>query len=191
MRWVDIPYEEIDNKFMIRNVEWPQRCPCCGQDHESEFYNFGTRVVKSTTLYSNTRKSETFYPVGFTAPYCTDCKRHSSPVNKTFYFYIIGFFLWAAVGWLLFINGLAYETIGMLVFLFSAALIGGGCYLISRSVINKFSKSRMKPTCSNHHYAVSAFHRNPNIRIQFYSDEYAGDFGRINNLPVFMPVEET
>lgn len=191
MRWVDIPYEETDNKLVIQNVEWPLQCPCCGQDHGSEFYNFGTRVVKSITFHSNTSKSETYYPVTFNAPYCKVCKKHASPISKTIYIYIIGFFLWVAVGWLIFINGLAYETLGVVIFLFSAALIGIGCYLISKLIIKIFSKSRMKPTCSNNDYAISACHSHPNIRIRFFRDDYAGVFAATNNLPILMPVEET
>ena len=190
MRWVEIPYEEIDSKLVIQNVVWPQRCPCCGQDHGSDYYDFGTRVVKSTTLYAYNSKSETYFPVPFKAPYCMECKQHASPVNKTIYSYIFGFFLWIAVGWLLFINGLANETLGMLLFLFSAVLIGGGCYLISKSIINRFSKSRMKPTCSNHSYAISACHIHNKIRIRFYRDDYAADFASMNNLVLLMPVEE-
>jgi hypothetical protein len=189
MRWVDIPYEESDNKLVRQNVIWPQQCPCCGQDQVSEYYAFGTRVVTSNSIKSGADK---YYPVEFIAPYCTVCKQHASTNEKTYYIYIVGFFLWAAFGYLLFINGLGNETLGILIFLFSALLIGGGCYLLSKSIINIFSKSRMKPTCSNHNYAISASaYGLPKIRIQFNRDEYATEFARMNNLVELMPVEET
>lgn len=190
MRWVDIPYEIIENKLARRKVEWPQRCPCCGQDHQNNSYSFGTRVSKSTTFHSTTSKSETYFPVGFSSPYCVACKKHADPSTNIMYIYIVGFFLWVAVGWLIFINGLAYEPLGIVMFLLSAGLIGGGCYFLSKALINVLSKSRMKPSCTNHAYAMHASPYNQNIRIMFYNDEYANDFARLNNLEIYKPVEE-
>ena len=190
MRWVDIPYQETNDKLLLQNVEWPPRCPCCGMEHGNDTYIFGTRAVKSTTYHSNTSKSETYYPVSFTAPYCAACKQHAGVFTKTIYLYVIGFFLWLGLGWILFINELG-DTYTILIALLAAGLIGSGCYFASKSIINKYSRSRMSPTCANHNYALNAFHRKPNIRIQFNNDTYAADFARVNNLQMFMPVDET
>ena len=190
MRGVDIPYQETNDKLLLQHVEWPQRCPCCGMEHGNDTHNFGTRVVKSTIYHSTTSKSETYYPVSFIIPYCAACKQHAGVMTKTYYLYIIGFFLWVGLLWILFINGLGDDIYTIFIALLALGLIEGGCYLASKSIINKFSKSRMSPTCTNNNYAVSAFPRKPNIRIQFNRDDYAADFARMNNLPMFMPADE-
>ena len=188
MRWVHVPYQVVDNKLVMQKTEWPQRCVCCGEDHAGKTYGVGTKIGISSTITYGRVSSETFYPVGFATPYCATCQGHATPTTNVLYVYVIGFFLWVAVGWLLFVNDLAYETIGVVAFLVAAGLIGVGCYLVARFLTNRLSKGRVKATCATHGYAVTVHAAKSRVGILFSSDEYASDFAATNQLEMSVPV---
>lgn len=179
---VNLPIKIIDNKLFFQQVEWPQRCACCGQDHKNQVHAISYHLQ---TSYTDTGiyKSESGFNVGFAVPYCSACQAHAAPaLNIQIYIYLLGFALWVLVGWVLFINDLADAPLGIVVFLVSAALIGGGCYLLSKPLVNRFSTSRMKDTCVNNGFAISVHAAMTNIRFLFYSEEYALDFAKLNGL---------
>lgn len=188
MRAIDIPFEIVDQKMYMQQVTWPQRCACCGKDHEGASYNLVGRL-RISPADTSVARPETGFAVSFAVPYCSVCNKHARPVMNSYVVIgLLGFALWVLVGWLMFAGGLG-ETIGALLFLVAGALIGGGCYLISKPVINKLSKSRMTDTCSSSGFAVTVSPVAGNWRVWFDNDEYARDFGSQNALQVLVPAE--
>ena len=185
MRWVDIPYQESNNQLLHQNISWPQVCTCCGGSDISKVYAFEAKIGKGANL-----KSEMFYPVSFSAPYCRACKKHAAIVGNAPYIYLAGTLLWGGLVYLISIS-VVDESYHVPLYFISGVLLGVGSYFLSKAITKIFSKNRVGPTCTTHTYAVRVFGYHHNIRIEFFNDKVAGEFARLNNLQMYMPVEET
>ena len=190
MRWVDVPYNIDGDKMFTQRTTWPSRCACCGEVNAGGIYNLQAHLQ---TDYTNTgvHRSESGFRTAFPVPYCAFCEKHAGPVpHLRAYPWVGGFAIWVLVGWLLFINGLGENALGVTLFLVSAAVIGFGSYRVSQLLVDRLSGSRTKDTCSNNDYAVAISPAAGSWRLRFDSDDYANDFAWQNGLHLFAPEGE-
>jgi len=94
--------------------------------------------------------------------------------------YVAGGLLWVGVGYGLFLLGLAEETIGMVIFLLSLAVIGFGSYKVAGLLVKALVE--ITPTCSREDFAVeaSSFSLEQKVIFTFYNDDYATAFASLN-----------
>lgn len=191
MRWVEVPFNIDGDKMFTQQTVWPPRCACCGTETAGDIYNMQAYLQ---TDYTNTGayRSESGFRTSFPVPYCPLCLRHAGPVTSLrAYPWIVGFVLWFLVGWLLFINGLGEDALGVTLFLIAAVVIGYASLKVSQLLIDRVSESRVKDTCVNNDYAVSVSPVAGSWQIRFDRDDCANDFAWENGLRLFAPgVEE-
>lgn len=187
MRWVHIPFTIDGDKLFTPTTQWPQRCACCGESHDGEEHVLTCRL-QTSYVDTGVYKSETGYSVGFSVPYCTECKKHANPVMiLRVWAYVLGFALWALVGYLLFINGMGEGVVGIGLFLGTGVLLGAGSHVVSKRGVERVSTSKMKATCANNDWALSGSPVESAWRIRFHDDRYANDFAWMNGLDLFAP----
>jgi hypothetical protein len=187
MRWVDVPFTISGDRLYTQKTEWPQRCACCGGSSDGSTSMLHGRL-QTEYVDTGAYRSESGFSVGFPVPYCQACQQHAGPVSSLrTSSWVAGFFLWVLVGWILFVNGLGESVIGVIVFVLAAALIGVASHLVSIRLIATASTARMKPECSGSDYAVSVSPHAGSWRFEFHSDAYAGEFARLNSLPLLAP----
>jgi len=190
MRWVDVPFTIDGDKLFTQQTTWPQRCACCGGNNEGGIYNLQAYLqmdYTNTGTYRTESGFRTFFPV----PYCAACSKHAGPVlNLRVYTWLAGFALWVLVGWLLFINNLGENALGMILFLGAAVVIGLGSYRASQRLVDRVSRSRTQGACVSNDYAVHVRPVQGNWQIRFDSDDYANDFAWQNQLRLFSPADE-
>lgn len=187
MRWVEVPFTIDGDKMLTQQTTWPQRCACCGEDHEGGVYNLRAYLQ---TDYTNTGvyRSESGFHTSFPVPYCAFCTKHAGPVaNLGAYPWLVGFLLWVLIGWILFINGLGENFLGAVLFLVAGVAIGLGSYAVSHRLIDLMSRSRTKDACVGNDYAVNVSPVAGHWQILFERDDYANDFAWQNGLRLLAP----
>lgn len=177
MKQISIPYETQNGKLTMQTLNWPQRCACCGGEDASQRLQIDHRAE----LREIATNKVSFYPLAWGVPYCPTCYQHARtiPMLKLGIF-VAGGLLWVGFGYLLFLWGLAEETMGMVIFLASLVLIGWGCFQLIKFAKDKFID--MTPNCVQENAAVEVASMNQQITFSFHHDQYAADFAALNQV---------
>lgn len=177
MKQITISYQTQSGTLTMENVRWPRRCACCGRDDVSTHY----RLEHQAELREVETNKVSFYPLSWNVPYCSTCLKHARTIpTLKMAIYVAGGLLWVGVGYGLFLLGLAEETIGMVIFLLSLAVIGFGSYKVAGLLVKALVE--ITPTCSREDFAVeaSSFSLEQKVIFTFYNDDYATAFASLN-----------
>jgi hypothetical protein len=175
MLQVDVPYQTQADKLFMRDLAWPRRCVCCGQDNDLEHHELSqavgwTQADPDQVRYHNRSLS-------WQVPYCATCLRHVRLVpNVRAWPYPVGFALWVGLGYLLFVSGMG-ETLQVIIFLALAAAIGFACYKLSGYLPTLIKRT---PTCAALEIAIRVGSADQKISFIFHNDDYAAEFVRLN-----------
>jgi hypothetical protein len=183
MQTLPIPYKIEGDKLFMQQLRWPNRCACCGSPNPSAHVRISTSARStSETVGSITTKSG--YPLGWEVPYCDVCVRHSGKyINPWGPLLILCFGFWFGLGYLLFLAGLANDTIAIVGFILAIVLSAAGAYALSRWLDTWQAKGiglLMTPSCSYHRLAIKVSSNNAAILFSFYNDDILREFAYLN-----------
>jgi hypothetical protein len=177
MQQIAMPYQTQSGTLTMQHVRWPPRCACCGSDNVSTHY----RLEHRAELREIETNKVSFYPLSWNVPYCSTCLKHARtiPVLKMVV-YLAGGLLWVGFGYGLFLLGLAEETVGVVIFVLSLAVIGFGSYKVAGLLARVLIETT--PTCSQEDIAIKVFSSSLEQKVifTFYNDDYAAAFASLN-----------
>jgi hypothetical protein len=184
MRWVDVPFEIDGDTMHTQRTEWPQNCACCGGAADGR-----TEGIDGTLEMSRGPGGvESSFNVSFPVPFCGECGGHAGVVLPIqFSAGVAAFLIWVLIGWILFLADMAYDVMGMVLFLGSAVLLAALAYWVSRRLIDVLSEAKMKESCVKAGFAVDVEPHDGNWRIEFHRDDYAEAFAAHNGLVMLSP----
>jgi hypothetical protein len=145
MRWVDVPFEIDGDTMHTQRTEWPQNCACCGGAADGR-----TEGIDGTLEISRGPGGvESSFNVSFPVPFCGECGGHAGVVLPIqFSAGVAAFLIWVLIGWILFLADMAYDVMGMVLFLGSAVLLAALAYWVSRRLIDVLSEAKMRRAAS-------------------------------------------
>jgi len=177
VKQVSIPYETQNGNLAVQTLNWPHRCACCGRENASEYLQVDHRAE----LKEIGTNRISFYPLSWGVPYCPICHKHARTIPILQFLIFVGAgLLWVGFGYLLFLWGLAEETIGMVIFLSSLVLIGLASFRLIKFLKNTIVE--MTASCVQDGAAVEASSMDQKIIFSFHHDEYAAEFVALNGV---------
>lgn len=188
MRRIAIPFSlTTDGKLVMTEPRWPSRCVCCGEPVGSGGVAVQHVAGQRTDSFGTTRG----YPLAWRVPCCPTCTSHQigPPAGVATALLAGGLLTLLVVGYLLFLAGLAYNTLAILAYVVLILVMGYGGYVYVRNLTlsrEALARSRMKPTCTRQELAVVATSDTGRIIFAFYNDAYADEFQQMN--PGAVPV---
>jgi len=182
MRRIAFPFSlTSDGKLMMSEPRWPARCVCCGDPVSTGGADL-QHVARQHTDSAGTTRG---YPLAWRVPCCPACTRHriGPPAGVATVLLVAGLLTLLVVGYLLFLAGLAYNTLAILAYVVLILAMGYGGYLyVSNLTRSREATARrlMKPTCARQELAVVATSDTSRIIFAFYNDAYADEFLALN-----------
>ncbi|HNT06515.1 MAG TPA: hypothetical protein PKJ21_10105 [Anaerolineae bacterium] len=170
-----------DGKLVMTEPRWPARCVCCGEPVGSG----GVAVHHVAGQRTDSLGTNRGYPLAWRVPCCPTCISHQIgvPSGVTTVLLVAGLLTLLVVGYLLFLAGLAYNTLAILAYVVLILVMGYGGYVYVRNLAlsrEALARSRMKPTCTRQELAVVATSETGRIIFTFYNEAYAEEFQQLN-----------
>lgn len=175
MKKVGIPYEMRDGKLYVPPIEWPQRCPCCGNDKVNAQYKLEHQArYVSSTVGSTTRSS--YFPLKWQVPFCEICINHTTRVTTLRVIIILLVLILPIV--LSIVLRVGSDSLIVTLLIIGSILAGVILYqvLLRMMVISKMTK-----TCVHYGDAIFASDNEQRVFFHFYRDDQAGLFAQLNH----------
>ena len=176
-------------KLAMQQLQWPARCACCGGptggatiDLRHDVHATGAGIVQEVIT-----TGIPIFPLAWRLPCCPSCSKHpSDPTGISGGVLFLGaFLLWAGIGFLLFLAGLAYNTVAIVVWVALGLGLGYGVlklYPAIDNLLKQRASSFMKPTCTARGLPVSIDSNLTRIQFAFANDSYADEFRKLNQV---------
>jgi hypothetical protein len=173
MQKVSVPYTKSGNRLLMQELRWPKFCICCMKKEEKLKYLFNMMAEKAE-IHTDVSRETSGYNLSWNIPYCFECQKHAGRNNNLIYllFALTGI-LWTALGYYLFIIGLSENTIAIILFVATLAILIFIAYQINKLYQLIFVKAIMKKECANKDFAIESISQGSNIVFTFHNDEYA------------------
>lgn len=195
MRTVSVPVTIVPGspgqkpQLAMQQLRWPARCACCGAPSEGSTLDLrhDVRADTSGVFQQVTTTGIPVYPLAWRLPCCRSCIRHQgNPTGiPTTALFVGAFALWAAVGYLLFLAGLAYNTVAIAAFVGIGLLLGLAAwklYPLLENLAKRSVQSQMKPTCTARGLPVSIASDRQHVEFSFQNDLFGDEFRVLNQL---------
>ncbi len=176
-------------RLAMQQLCWPARCACCGAPNEGSTLDLRHDVHASAgdVFQEVTTTGIPVYPLAWRLPCCRSCIKHQvAPAGIPTTALLVGaFLLWAAMGYLLFLAGLAYNALAIAAFVVAGLLLGfAACklYAVLESWSRRKVESYMKPTCTASGVPVSIRSDLLHVEFTFQNDTFGDEFRAMNQL---------
>lgn len=172
-------------------VDWPDRCACCGKLSPGAHGTLAHTILAPGTTASGSVMVEPVR-VQWQVPTCPDCLNHQrtaaqpSPVSPPILAGIL-ILLWLGIGWQLFTMGLGEDIVAITAFATITAATGAAVYAL-HIWLDKSGERRareaMSPNCAAPDAAVHAFSPQRRMLLSFDSAAYGREFATLNALKI-------
>lgn len=175
---IPIAYQIPGDKLIMPSLKWPNRCVCCDSPHP-----YSSLPLHYTARYASTTATISGYPLVWLVPYCAGCVSHSKFISPEAPVFITAFLVWFGLGYLLFLMGLAYNSIAIAFYVIAGIILAYGAYVLNRLLMTfqeKRNRRMMTPGCTHFRFAIHVGTSATDIKFDFYNDAIANDFATLN-----------
>lgn len=195
MRTVSVPVTIVTGiagqkpRLAMQQLQWPARCACCGAPNDGSTLDLrhDVHATAGDIFQQVTTTGIPVYPLAWRLPCCRSCIKHQSEpagIPSTGLF-AGAFLLWAAIGYLLFLAGLAYNAVAIAGFVAAGLVLGLAAwklYPVLEGWAKRRAESHMKPTCTARGLPVSIRSDLLHVEFTFQNDTFGDEFRAMNQL---------
>jgi hypothetical protein len=175
MKKVGVPYEMQEGKLHMPPVNWPVRCPCCGNDNANAYYKLECKA-RDVSVTTGTGTATTYYPLEWQVPYCENCRTHATRVTNLLVIIVLLVLISPIV--LSIALGVVSDSMSVLIIVVSSILVGVILYQV---LLRVMVYSKMTNACIHYREAIYATSDEQRIFFHFFRDDQAALFAQANN----------